>query len=128
LVYVDVKILDGSVHTVEKNTDSLAVASKQAGLEVNADKTKYMVMSRDQNTEQNHNIKTDNKSYERVEQFKFLRTALMNKNFMYEETKSILKSGKACSHSVQNRLYFSLVSKNINSKIHIELQLFLLFC
>jgi hypothetical protein len=51
LVYVDdVKILDGSVHTIEKNTEGLVVASKETGLEVNADKTKYMVMSRDQNT------------------------------------------------------------------------------
>jgi len=37
----------------------LAVASKKNGLEVNADKTKYMVMSRDQNVGQSHNIKTD---------------------------------------------------------------------
>jgi hypothetical protein len=37
------------VHTVEKNTGSLVVASKEIQLEVNADKTKYMVMSRAQN-------------------------------------------------------------------------------
>jgi len=44
------KKLDGSVHTrKEKKTDALAVASKQTGLEVNANKTKYVVMSRDQN-------------------------------------------------------------------------------
>ena len=38
-----------SIHTVEKNTEALAVTSKEIGLELNADKTKYMVMSRDQN-------------------------------------------------------------------------------
>ena len=37
----------GSVHTVKKNIEALVVASKEIGLEVNADKTKYMVMSRD---------------------------------------------------------------------------------
>jgi hypothetical protein len=36
------------MHTIKKNTESLVVASKEIGLEVNADKTKYMVMSQDQ--------------------------------------------------------------------------------
>jgi len=41
---------------------------------VNADRTEYMVMSRDQNAAQNHIINTDNKSFDRVEQFKYLGT------------------------------------------------------
>jgi len=46
LVYADVvNILSGSVHTVQKNTEASLVGSKRTGLEVNADKTKYMVMS-----------------------------------------------------------------------------------
>ena len=45
----DVNILGGSVHTVKENAEALVVATKGIGLEVNADKTKYMVMSRDQN-------------------------------------------------------------------------------
>ena len=50
LVYADeVNILGGSVRTVKKNAEASAVASKETRLEVNADKTKYMVMSRDQN-------------------------------------------------------------------------------
>jgi hypothetical protein len=48
------------------------VASKEIRLEVNADKTKYMVMSQDQNAGQSHSIKTDNSSVERVEEFKYL--------------------------------------------------------
>jgi len=34
---------------MKKNTKSLVVASKESRLEVNADKTQYVVMSRDQN-------------------------------------------------------------------------------
>ena len=50
LVYADnVNILGGCTHTVRKNTEALVIASKQIGLEVDAKKTKYMVMSRDQN-------------------------------------------------------------------------------
>jgi len=46
LVYVDgVNILRGSIHIIKENTEALAVASKEIGLEVNADKTKYKVMS-----------------------------------------------------------------------------------
>jgi hypothetical protein len=44
-------------YTIEKNKGALVVASKEIGLEVNAEKTKYMVMSRDQHAGQNHNIK-----------------------------------------------------------------------
>ena len=57
----DVNILGGSIHTIRKNTDALLIASKEIGLEVNAEKTKYMVMSRDQNAGQNGNIQTGNK-------------------------------------------------------------------
>jgi hypothetical protein len=59
LVYVDdvdTRILGGSVHTIKKNSESLLVVSKEIGLEMNADKTKYMVMSRDQNAGRSHDI------------------------------------------------------------------------
>jgi len=60
LVYADnVNILDGSVQTVKKHTETLAVASK-IGLVINVDKTKYMVMSQDQNPGKSHGMKTDN--------------------------------------------------------------------
>ena len=50
----------------------MVVASREIGLEINADKTKYMVMTRDQNARRSHRIKTDNSSFERVEEFKYL--------------------------------------------------------
>ena len=50
LVYADdVNILGGSVRTIKENAQALVVVNKEIGLEVNADRTKYMVMSRDQN-------------------------------------------------------------------------------
>jgi hypothetical protein len=95
------------------------IASKEIGLEVNAEKTKYMVMSRNQNVGHNHNIKMDNKSFERVEEFKYLGATLTNRNSTHEEIKSRLKSGNACYHSVQNLLSSRLLSKN--TKIRVEL-------
>ena len=62
----DVNILEGSVHTVKENAEALVVATKEIGLEVNADKTKYLVISRDRNAGQGHSVKIDNSSTERV--------------------------------------------------------------
>jgi len=68
----DVNILGGSVRTMKKNTVVLVVASLETGLEENVDKTKYKVISRDQNAGRSHSIKTDNSYFERVEQFKYM--------------------------------------------------------
>jgi len=113
----DVNILGGSIHTVKENTEALIVASKETGLEVNVDKTKYMVMSGDQNAGQSHSMKIDNSSIERVEEFKYLGTTLTNQNSLQEEIKSRLKSGNACYHLVQNLLSSSLLSKNLKIKL-----------
>jgi hypothetical protein len=114
LFYVDVNILGGSVHTVKKNKESLVVASKETELEVNADKSKYMVMSRDQIAGPGHDVKTDSSSFERVEEFKYLETTLTNQNSIQEEIKSRLESENACYISVKNFSFSRLLSKNIN--------------
>jgi hypothetical protein len=116
----DVNILGGSVHAVKKNTEALVAATKEIGLEVNADKTKYMFMSRDQNAGRNHSIKIDNSSFERVEEFKYLGKNLTNQNSIQEEVKSRLKLGNACYYSVRNILSSRLPSKNLKIK-YIEL-------
>jgi hypothetical protein len=75
-----VNILGGSTHGVKKNAESLVIASKEIGLEVNAEKTKHMVMSRNQNAGHSHSIKIDSKFFERVEELKYLGTAVTNRN------------------------------------------------
>ena len=103
--------MGGSVHTIKEKAEVLVVTSKEIGLEVNADKTKYMIMSRDQNARKSHSRKIYNSSFERVEEFKYLGTILMNQNSIQEEIKSRLKSGNASYHLVQNLLSSSLLSK-----------------
>ena len=83
-----------TVHTIK--TKSVLVGSKEIGLELNADKTKYMVMPRDQNSGRSHNIKIENSSFEKVEEFKYLGTTLTNQNSIQEEIKSRLKSWNSC--------------------------------
>jgi len=89
----DVNILGGSIHALKENAEALLAAIRETGLEVCADKTKYMVMSRDQNAGRNHSAGIDNSNFERVEEFKYLGTPLINQNSIAEETKSRLKSG-----------------------------------
>ena len=106
---------------------ALVVATKEIGLEVNADKTKYMVMSREQTAGLSRTMEVDNSSIERVEEFKYLGTTVTNQNSIQKEIKSRLKLGNACYHSVQNLLSSSLLPKNLKIKIYIELQFCLLF-
>jgi len=103
---------------LEKNTEALVVASKETGLEVNAEKTKHAVMSRDQNAGRSHSIKTDNSSFESMEECKYLATTLTNQNSIQEEIKNRLKSENACCHLTQNLFSSSLLSKSIKIKIH----------
>jgi hypothetical protein len=60
---------------------------------VNAGKTKYIIMDRYQNAGRRHNIKIDNSSFERVEDFRYLGTNLIHQNSIQEDIKSRLKSG-----------------------------------
>ena len=83
-------ILSRSIQTVKKTTETLVVARKEIGLEGNAKKTKYMPLSLDQSVGQNHIIKIDNKSFDRVEQFKYLGTTPRNENSFQKEIKSRL--------------------------------------
>jgi hypothetical protein len=103
----DVNILGGR----KKSTETSIVASKETGVEVNAEKTKHVILSREPNTGKNHNIYVGNKFLERVEQFKYLGTTLTNQNFIPEYIKRKLNSGNACYHSVQNLLSSSLLVK-----------------
>ena len=79
--------------------------SKEIGLEVNTDTIKYMVMSRNQTAGRSRSMKTENSSFERVEQFNYLGTTLTNQDYIEEENRRRLKSGNACYPSVQNLVF-----------------------
>jgi hypothetical protein len=57
----DVNLLGDNTDTIKKNTEPFIDASKEVGLEVNADMTKYMLLSCHQNAEQNHDMKIVNR-------------------------------------------------------------------
>jgi hypothetical protein len=110
LVYADDNnLLGDSVNTIKENSETLLEAGRDVGIEINAEKTKYVNMSRYQNSGQNQNVRIENESFENVAKFRYLRTTLTNQNDIHDEIKSGLNSGNASYHSVQNLLSFRLI-------------------
>jgi hypothetical protein len=72
------------MNTVKNNAEAL-LGSRAVGLEVNTEKSKYIVMSRHQNVEQSHSLLTAIKSFENVSEFKYLRTTVTNQNCIHRE-------------------------------------------
>jgi hypothetical protein len=98
----DVNLLGDNIDTIKRMTETLIDASKEVGLEINVEKTKYMLLTRQQTVGQNRDMKIGNRSFENVSQFKYLRTIVTNQNLIQEEIKRRLNSDNACYHSVQN--------------------------
>jgi hypothetical protein len=86
--------------------ETLIGARKEVGLEVNTEKTKYMLLSHHQNAGQNHDIKLANRGFEKIFWNDYNKSKPDSGG-----NKRRLHSGKACYHSVQNLLSYRLLSK-----------------
>ncbi|KAJ4428164.1 hypothetical protein ANN_24179, partial [Periplaneta americana] len=118
LVYADDVTLGENPQTIRENAEILVEASKAIGLEVNPEKTKYMIMSRDQNIVRNGPIKIGDLSFEEVEKFKYLGATVTNINDTQEEIKHRINIGNACYYWVEKLLSSSLLSKNLKVRIY----------
>jgi hypothetical protein len=85
-----------------------------------------MLVSRDQNREQDQDTKIAKRLYENVSQFKYLGMSVSIQILIQEEIKRILNSGNACCHSSQNFLSSCLLSRNIKIRLYNSI-IYLLF-
>jgi hypothetical protein len=100
----DVNLLGVNKDTIKKKHRTSIDDSKEVGLEVITERTKYMCMllSRHQNVGQTRDMSVANRSLGNVAQFRYLGTTIANQNLIQREIKTRLNSGDICYHSVQN--------------------------
>ncbi|KAJ4441237.1 hypothetical protein ANN_11088 [Periplaneta americana] len=116
LVYAgDVNMLGENPQTIRENTGILFEASKEIGLKVNPEKTKYMIMSRDDNIVRNGNIKIGSLPFEEVEKFKYLGATVTNINDTREEIKHRINMGNAIRLK-QNKYPVMFLTQGVTQK------------
>jgi hypothetical protein len=99
-----------NIDTIKKNTQTLIDASKEVGLEVNAEKSKYILLSRHQNAGQNSKINNACRFFENVAQLKYLGTRVTNQNLFQEGIKRrYLLSCRLPSNNVRIRVYKTII-------------------
>ncbi|KAL4082425.1 hypothetical protein QTP88_021321 [Uroleucon formosanum] len=99
LAYADDIVIIGSTRQdVAIRTNDLLKAAKPMGLEVNQDKTKYLVMTR--GTRDISDLVVENYTFQQVENFKYLGANINQYNYMHNEIKIRI--------SVANKGYYAL--------------------
>lgn len=111
----DIIILGSDSQEVKAGTKELIINSKDIGLQINEGKTKYMVISRRENHEEN--LEVENYKFERVQNFKYLGVTINSKNNNHDEIKIRLTAANKCYYGVTSILKSKQVS--LKSKITI---------
>ena len=114
----DVDLIGDDIDALQSNSEVLVEACDEIGLQVNVEKTKYMITSRNTEDEGNRHITIKNEIIEKVNKFKYLGAYVTSKNEVTEEIKSRLASGNACFYSVQKLLTSRLISRKLKLKIY----------
>jgi hypothetical protein len=114
-------LLEDNIDTINDKAEFLIDVSKVVALEINLEKTKYMLLSRHQNVCQNRDIKISYRSIKNVSQFKYLRTTVTNQNLIQEEFKGEF-------NSVQNLLSSRLLLRDLKIKIYKNIIVSVVLC
>jgi hypothetical protein len=101
----DINVVGENIDTIQKNTEALLDANKVVGLDVNPEKTKYVLMPCYHKAGQKDSIIIVNRSFEDVAEFKYLGTTVTDQKCMHQEIKSRLNSGNLTT--IQFRVFCS---------------------
>jgi hypothetical protein len=109
------------VNTIIKSTASLIGTIKEVCLEINARRSKYMLICLYENADRSRN-------FEHMENLKYLEMTLRNQNYINKEIKSRMYSRNACCHSYQDRLSSFVLSRNAKLIICTSINLPVVLC
>ena len=114
----DIALLGDNKETLINNAKILLDKTKELGLQINVEKTKYMVTDRIQNIHNNGNLVVCDKIFERVSNFKYLGSILNQTNEIREELKRRINLGNACFYSVKKLLGSRILSRRLKIRIY----------
>jgi hypothetical protein len=110
--------LRDNIDAIKKNTKTLIDASKEVGLEINVENTKYVLLPHHQTAGQNRDVKIANRYSGNVSQFKCVGMTVTSQNMIQEEIKRKLNSDNVCYLLAQNLLSSRLLSKNLKIRLY----------
>jgi hypothetical protein len=98
--------------------ETLIDSNKEVGLDVNTEKTKYMLLSRHQNAGKYHDIKIASRCFENVAKLRYLGMAVTNQNLIQEEIHRKLNSCNACYQQSKSFCLLVCCLKNIKIRLY----------
>jgi len=104
-------ILASNEEDIKNTTKELITRALNMGLIINKGKTKYMVVTRGNQLDQNRRLKIESYCFEKVENFKYFGVDINSLNNYHEEIRLRIKAGNKCYFVLQKTFRSKLLSK-----------------
>ncbi|CAI6370121.1 unnamed protein product [Macrosiphum euphorbiae] len=117
----DLVLMDKSHDGLRSLCGRLEEAAKKVGLQINEDKTEYMVVGRKDSTRMYPSLRVGNHDFNRVKQFKYLGSVLTEKNETDKEVAARIQSGNKCLYGLIRILGSQSLSRDIKLQLYITL-------
>jgi hypothetical protein len=115
----DIVLLGRSVNHLRETLEELKQGAKKVGLEINEDKTKYMIVTRNKDKWQRVQEFTSGEvSYERVDTFKYLESILNEENYIGLVIRSRVMAGNKCCYALGSIMRSKSISWKSKLKIY----------
>jgi hypothetical protein len=115
----DIVLMADSKDKLKEQSKQLINAAKRVGLEINAEKTEYMVVQRHEQIGcRNEVLEVENYKFKRVQQFKYLGTLITQQNEIGTEIKARIQAANKCYFGLTKLLKSRVISKNLKSQIY----------